>query len=323
MIFSKISAISGITISTILSSSLAAQAAPESPIFPYSVSQVEISFSPLSETSTPETATTSDPSESTAFPLSAPEVDQPAMEPEFSLTALAQAESQSPQPQPVLLAENRSSEPAQFETSAAALLPVTPEQPDTSAKTLAQFPDTPTTPETVPPGQPQPTTPTTPEPTTPGPLEQITPPGFDPVRPTRSGPSYIGIGGNFGILGGDALGDSGFLAYSKLGLTRFLSFRPAVVTDFDDASFLLPVTFDFNFQSTEGAAPLGITNFAPYVGAGAGINTGGDVGPLISGGIDIPINPRLTATAGVNVGFLDPVDLGVFVGIALTFPGLF
>lgn len=155
-------------------------------------------------------------------------------------------------------------------------------------------------------------------------------PEVDPGRSTRSGPSYIGVGANFGILGGDdALGgvlgsDLSFLVFSKLGLTRFLSFRPAAAIDFDGgATVLLPITFDIAPQSTEGNAPLDIRRFAPYLGGGVAVNTSGDVGPLLSGGVDIPISRQFTATAGVNVGFLEPIDLGVFVGIGYTFPSLF
>ncbi|NJN37991.1 MAG: hypothetical protein HC790_03455 [Acaryochloridaceae cyanobacterium CSU_3_4] len=62
---------------------------------------------------------------------------------------------------------------------------------------------------------------------------------------------------------------------------------------------------------------------APYFGGGVAVSTDGDFGPLLTGGVDIPVTKNLTATAGVNVGVLDPVDLGVFVGIGYNFGGLF
>lgn len=134
---------------------------------------------------------------------------------------------------------------------------------------------------------------------------------------TRSGPSYIGIGGNFGTVGDTSVGDSGIIIYSKIGLTRFFSLRPAVTTSFDeDATFLLPATLDI--------APIRINNdirLAPYFGGGAAVSTEGDFGPLAVGGIDLPVTSNLTATAGVNVGILDPVDVGVFVGIGYNFSG--
>ncbi|MGB7415179.1 MAG: hypothetical protein WA902_13325, partial [Thermosynechococcaceae cyanobacterium] len=105
--------------------------------------------------------------------------------------------------------------------------------------------------------------------------------------------------------------------YSKIGLTRFFSVRPAITTDFEeDVTFLLPATLDI--------APIRINNdisLAPYVGGGAAITTDGDFGPLLVGGVDLPITSKLTATAGVNFGILDPVDLGIFVGIGYNFSG--
>ncbi len=143
---------------------------------------------------------------------------------------------------------------------------------------------------------------------------------LSPGRDTRSGSSYIGVGGNFGAVGDTSVGDSGLIIYSKIGMTRFFSVRPGVTTNFtDDATFLLPATVDF--------APIAIgdtgINLAPYVGGGFAVSTDGDFGPLVTGGVDLPINDRWTATAGVNAAILDPVDVGVFLGIGYNFPGLF
>ncbi|NJM75290.1 MAG: hypothetical protein HC852_05260 [Acaryochloridaceae cyanobacterium RU_4_10] len=54
----------------------------------------------------------------------------------------------------------------------------------------------------------------------------------DPGRRTRSGSSYIGIGANVGGFGKTSVGSPGLMLYSKIGLTRYFSVRPAVVTDF-------------------------------------------------------------------------------------------
>jgi hypothetical protein len=140
---------------------------------------------------------------------------------------------------------------------------------------------------------------------------------LDPGRGTRSGPSYVGVGGNFGTVGDSSVGDSGLIVYSKIGLTRFFSVRPAIATDFsEDATFLLPATLD--------VAPIRINNdirLAPYFGGGAAVSTQGDFGPLVVGGVDLPVTSNLTATAGINLAILDPVDLGVFVGIGYNFSG--
>lgn len=155
------------------------------------------------------------------------------------------------------------------------------------------------------------------------PAEEVVPDDpaeIDPGRPTRSGTSYIGVGANFGVGGDTSLGDSGLFLYSKVGLTRYFSIRPAVNTDFEeDATFLLPLTFDL--------APIAIgdtgVRVAPYFGGGPAVSTTGDFGPVISGGVDLPLTERLTVTSGVNIGILDEADVGVFLGVGYTFPSLF
>lgn len=154
--------------------------------------------------------------------------------------------------------------------------------------------------------------------------QEVVPDDVDPGQTTRSGPSYIGIGANLGITGGSALGDGNFAVISKIGLSRYLSLRPSAVIDFDDdATILVPITLDFaRRQPLEVTQDLGIS-LAPYFGGGAAITTDGDVGPLLTAGIDVPIGQRFTANAALNVGFLDPVDIGFMLGVGYNFPGLF
>ncbi|WP_009632331.1 hypothetical protein [Synechocystis sp. PCC 7509] len=177
---------------------------------------------------------------------------------------------------------------------------------------------TPTAPSTqTPPSDYTPTTPSTQTP----PSDGSNPPfgGVNPGRATRSGSSYIGVGGNIGIGGDTGIGEGSFSVLSKVGLTRNLSVRPSVLFG-DNVSVLLPVTVDFPAENLE------ITRFsvAPYIGGGAVISTGDDteVGVLLTGGIDVPINSQFTATAGVNVGFVDETDVGVILGVGYNFSGL-
>jgi hypothetical protein len=140
---------------------------------------------------------------------------------------------------------------------------------------------------------------------------------LDPGRPTRSGSSYIGIGGNIGIGGETAIGEFGFAVFSKIGLTQRFSIRPAIVVS-GDADILIPLTFDFPIQ----AEPFERVNFAPYVGAGAIITTSDDstVGFLLTGGVDLPLTEQFTATAGLNLGFnTDTVGVGLIVGVGYNF----
>ncbi|MBR8839084.1 MAG: hypothetical protein DSM106950_35065 [Stigonema ocellatum SAG 48.90 = DSM 106950] len=62
-------------------------------------------------------------------------------------------------------------------------------------------------------------------------------------------------------------------------------------------------------------------NFVPYIGGGAAIATNQDssVGFLVTGGVDVRLSPELTATAGVNAGFLDKTNVGLMLGIGYNF----
>jgi hypothetical protein len=143
----------------------------------------------------------------------------------------------------------------------------------------------------------------------------------DPGRTTRGGSSYIGVAGNIGLGGDSAIGEGSFMVISKIGLTRTLSVRPSVAIE-DDPVILLPLTYDFNFRTADAFEDTFAV--APYVGAGVAIETSddADVGLLLSGGVDVPLNTNLTATAGVNAAFLDETDVGLMIGVGYNFNGL-
>ena len=193
-----------------------------------------------------------------------------------------------------------------------------PSTQPTTPTTEPTYPSTqPTTPTTEPPATTPETTPTQTTPT------QTTPGAIEPGRVTRGGSSYVGVGGNIGLGGGDtALGIGNFTVISKIGFTEAVSARPAVVFG-DNTTFLIPITYDFTVQPT-GAATEAISSFAPYVGGGLAIATGdnSDVGPMVTAGADVPIGDRLTANAGVNVGFFDSTSVGLTIGIGYNFEGL-
>jgi hypothetical protein len=148
--------------------------------------------------------------------------------------------------------------------------------------------------------------------------EEVTPTTVDPGQQTRSGPSYVGVGANIGAIGGSSLGDIGLMVYSKIGLTRYFSVRPAVTTNFNEATFLVPATFDLAPIRLGSVSGRGVS-IAPYIGGGAAVTTNGDVGPLLTGGVDVPISSQLTATVGVNAAFLGDPDVGAFVGVGYNF----
>ncbi|QSJ17974.1 S-layer homology domain-containing protein [Nostoc sp. UHCC 0702] len=140
-----------------------------------------------------------------------------------------------------------------------------------------------------------------------------------PGRATRGGSSYIGVAGNIGLGGDTALGDTNFAVISKVGLTRYLSVRPSAVFG-DDTVVLVPLTLDFFPRPVN---PTGERTFpvSPYVGAGVAIETEDDtdVGLLLTGGIDIPLGSRFTATGAVNAAFMDDTDVGLILGVGFNF----
>lgn len=135
-------------------------------------------------------------------------------------------------------------------------------------------------------------------------------------RATRSGPSYLGVGANFGVTGGSDLGGTSLAIISKFGLTDVISVRPSVLILRDFATILLPVTYEFAPQQL-----ISDFQFSPYLGGGVAINTGSNssVGVLITGGVDIPLSSRFTINVAANLAFLRTTDLGILVGIGYNF----
>ncbi|NJR64819.1 MAG: hypothetical protein HC772_05030 [Leptolyngbyaceae cyanobacterium CRU_2_3] len=148
--------------------------------------------------------------------------------------------------------------------------------------------------------------------------------GISPGRATRSGSSYLGIGGNIGLGSGDtALGEGSFSVFSKVGLTSNLSLRPNVLIS-DDPTILVPLTLDFIPLVTEATENLSRRvglNVSPYIGAGVAISTGDDgaVDFLATGGVDVPISDRITATASVSATLFDNPAVGLLLGVGYNF----
>ena len=139
-------------------------------------------------------------------------------------------------------------------------------------------------------------------------------------RSTRGGSSYIGIAANIGLDGDSALGDGNVAVISKVGVTKKISVRPSAVLG-DDTVFLIPVTYDFSLNAADPfTEPLPI---APYVGAGAAIETGDDseASFLLTGGVDVPLNSQFTANVAVNAAFFDDTDIGLMLGVGYNFSG--
>lgn len=141
---------------------------------------------------------------------------------------------------------------------------------------------------------------------------------ISPGRATRGGSSYVGVAGNIGLGGDSALSEPNFAVISKLGLTRNFSVRPSAVFG-DDTTILVPITLDLTPRTADAVGrTFGIS---PYVGAGVAIEASGDadLGLLLTGGIDVPLGSRFTATGAVNAAFLDQTDVGLLFGVGFNF----
>lgn len=123
---------------------------------------------------------------------------------------------------------------------------------------------------------------------------------------------YIGVGG----------GDNGLVLNGKATLGDNLSVRPSLATEFDfdgdtDASYLLPVTYDFNAVDAAG-------KLFPFVGLGIGGELGDDntIEFALTGGTDYRINDRWVANGSVNyLPFADSGEVDFTIGIGYVFGG--
>lgn len=140
---------------------------------------------------------------------------------------------------------------------------------------------------------------------------------FAPGQATRSGSSYIAVGGNIGFGDSTGLGRSNFAITSKVGLTNNLSARPGASIG-NHTTFLIPITVDF---PTASVIDEGRVNVAPFVGGGLAVSTGGSglARPMITAGVDVPITNGFTAVTSANVGFFRETEVGAIVGVGYNF----
>ena len=134
------------------------------------------------------------------------------------------------------------------------------------------------------------------------------------------GGSYIGVAGNIGFTGNGALGTGNFAVISKVRLSDKISLRPAAIIG-DDTDFLIPISYDINIIPAD---PLDVIPFKPYLGAGISFSTrkDSDVGLLLTGGVDVPLNKSWIGNAALNASIKDKnTDVGLILGVGYTFPG--
>lgn len=154
------------------------------------------------------------------------------------------------------------------------------------------------------------------------------------TRPIQEGGSYIGVGGNIGISGGSSpLADGNFGIVSKLSVFNSFSIRPGAILG-SDTTFIIPITYDFPYPQIKEVLNGSAIPIAPYAGIGVAFKDSKDanlrsqndkypnVALLLSGGVDMALSDRFTATASINAGFFRAVDIGLLFGVGYRFGGI-
>jgi hypothetical protein len=154
------------------------------------------------------------------------------------------------------------------------------------------------------------------------------------TRPIQEGGSYIGVGGNIGISGGSSpLADGNFGIVSKLSLFNSFSIRPGAVLG-RETTLIFPITYDFAYPQIKQVLNGSALPIAPYGGIGVAIKDSRDINVrvqndkyprialLLSGGVDMALSDRFTATASINAGFFRSVDIGLLFGVGYRFSGI-
>ena len=132
--------------------------------------------------------------------------------------------------------------------------------------------------------------------------------------------NYFGVGGTIGVSddGDTELGDGGFSLVGRFSFNDTLSIHSASVFGGDTFS---------SFALTTGFPGVGEgerVKVFPFIGAGVGLEFDDfEVSPLVTAGVDVPINELFTGTARVNAAFNDGTDIGVVLGVGVDVLDLF
>ena len=129
-------------------------------------------------------------------------------------------------------------------------------------------------------------------------------------KPPRS---YIGIGANIGISGGEsAIGDGAFVIVNRTRIIDYLSIRSSAIFG-DETTSAIALTGEVPLTNANGDIRA-----IPFIGGGVSIH--GEVDPLLSAGVDVPIGRDFTVTTRVNLGFSDnETDVGLIFGVGYNF----
>lgn len=132
-------------------------------------------------------------------------------------------------------------------------------------------------------------------------------------RETEEKRSYIGVGGNIGLSGEEsALGEGGFSIVSRTRIINYLSLRNSTIFGDDNAS-VFALTGEIPLTNAAGE-----TVATPFLGGGVWFH--GEIDPVLSAGVDVPLGRDFTLTNRVNVGFdSEETDIGLLIGVGYNF----
>ena len=133
--------------------------------------------------------------------------------------------------------------------------------------------------------------------------------------------NYFGVGGTIGVVddGDTELGDGGFSLVGRFSFNDALSIHSASVFGDDNlATFALTTGLPIGGELSERV------KLFPFVGAGIGVEFDDfEISPVVTAGVDVPINDLITGTARVNAAFNDGTDIGVVLGVGVDVLSLF
>ena len=133
--------------------------------------------------------------------------------------------------------------------------------------------------------------------------------------------NYFGVGGTIGVVddGDTELGDGGFSLVGRFSFNDALSIHSASVFGDDNlATFALTTGLPIGGELSERV------KLFPFVGAGIGVEFDDfEISPVVTAGVDGPINDLITGTARVNAAFNDGTDIGVVLGVGVDVLSLF
>ena len=133
--------------------------------------------------------------------------------------------------------------------------------------------------------------------------------------------NYLGIGGTIRLENnnGTALGEGGFSILGRFSFTDQLSIHSSSIISGDNL-ISIAATGGLPIKNQE----TGRTVVFPFVGGGISADTEDfNIDPVVTAGVDIPIDQLITGTARVNANFGDETDLGILLGIGVDFKKLF